>query len=326
MKKEPIYVELPIRADMDALWRHTQTPELHERWDLRFSSITYLPRPNDGSPQRFRYRTRIGFGLDIEGTGETKARTDLPDGGRLSTLRFGSEQTISLIRSGGGYWRYKPAIEGVVFSTRFDYETRFGAAGRLFDKLLFRPLFGFATAWSFDLLRLWLERGISPASLIRQALVHYGCVAALSLLWLYQGLVPKLLFAETGEAELLRTAGLFAGFETEAAYVLGAAEMCAALLIAVLHRRRWLYALHGAALAILCAVALATAPETAAAPFGPVPLTLSMLGLGSLAALTLRDLPDAGRCKRKPEAPALSNTPSNGGTRDDIHLSASIGN
>src|SRR5712691_5848194 len=39
-----IYVEILIRAPMDALWAHTQTPELHERWDLRFSEIAYVPR------------------------------------------------------------------------------------------------------------------------------------------------------------------------------------------------------------------------------------------------------------------------------------------
>lgn len=31
-----IYVEILVRAPMDALWSHTQTPALHERWDLRF--------------------------------------------------------------------------------------------------------------------------------------------------------------------------------------------------------------------------------------------------------------------------------------------------
>jgi len=39
-----IYVEILVRASMDALWAHTQMPALHERWDLRFSRIDYLPR------------------------------------------------------------------------------------------------------------------------------------------------------------------------------------------------------------------------------------------------------------------------------------------
>ena len=39
-----IYVEVLVRAPLDVVWRHTQSPELHERWDLRFSKIEYLPK------------------------------------------------------------------------------------------------------------------------------------------------------------------------------------------------------------------------------------------------------------------------------------------
>jgi len=56
-----------MRAPMQSLWDHTQRPELHERWDLRFSEISYLPRPDANEPQRFRYATRIGGGITIEG-------------------------------------------------------------------------------------------------------------------------------------------------------------------------------------------------------------------------------------------------------------------
>ena len=34
-----LYVEILMKADMDKLWQYTQTPELHARWDLRFSTI-----------------------------------------------------------------------------------------------------------------------------------------------------------------------------------------------------------------------------------------------------------------------------------------------
>jgi hypothetical protein len=60
-----IYVEILIRAPIDALWAHTQTPALHEKWDLRFSQIEYLPKAHDTEPQRFRYTTRIGFRCPI---------------------------------------------------------------------------------------------------------------------------------------------------------------------------------------------------------------------------------------------------------------------
>src|SRR5436190_434347 len=97
-----IYVEILIRAPMDALWAHTQTPALHERWDLRFSRIDYLPKALDTEPQRFRYATRIAFGFGVSGEGETEGQRDLPDGSRSSALSFGSDDAWSIIREGSG--------------------------------------------------------------------------------------------------------------------------------------------------------------------------------------------------------------------------------
>jgi hypothetical protein len=48
-------VEIDIKTDLDRLWGLTQTPELHQRWDLRFSEIHYLPRPDPEMPQEFLY-------------------------------------------------------------------------------------------------------------------------------------------------------------------------------------------------------------------------------------------------------------------------------
>jgi hypothetical protein len=157
----PIYVETRIRAPIDELWEKTQRPELHQRWDLRFTSIHYLPRV-DGEPQRFRYETRLGFGLRVEGTGESVGEREGSNGGRTSALTFRSDDAKSLIREGSGYWRYVPTEDGVRFVTQYDYEPRFGIAGRIVDRLVFRPLLGWATAWSFDRLRLWLEEGLPP--------------------------------------------------------------------------------------------------------------------------------------------------------------------
>jgi len=67
----PIYVESHIRGPLEEVWRLTQTLELHERWDLRFSSITYLPKDDESAPQRFRYATRVGLGQEVVAWGET---------------------------------------------------------------------------------------------------------------------------------------------------------------------------------------------------------------------------------------------------------------
>jgi hypothetical protein len=63
-----------------------------------------------------------------------------------------------------------PTEAGTRFITRYDYDTRFGAPGRVLDRLVFRPLLGWATAWSFDRLRLWLEEGIAPETALRRLL------------------------------------------------------------------------------------------------------------------------------------------------------------
>lgn len=156
MGRQSLYVETVIRTDMDTLWRHTQDPSLHQRWDLRFGEIVGLA----GERGRFRYSTRI-LGVTIAGTGVSAGERERPDGTRTSALRFASADPLSLIRSGAGYWRYTPTSDGIRFATGFDYTTRWGRAGSVADRL-FRPLFGWATAWSFDRLRLWLEAGVEP--------------------------------------------------------------------------------------------------------------------------------------------------------------------
>ncbi|QJC54172.1 hypothetical protein HGI30_03555 [Paenibacillus albicereus] len=290
-----------MRCTLEELWRHTQQPELHERWDARFSSIRYLPR-GEGEAQRFVYTTRIGFGLAIEGSGATRERTG-PDGVRVSALQFQSPQKLSLIRSGAGFWRYEPGERPgeLRFLTRYTYSTRFGVVGRLLDRFVFRPLMGWATAWSFDRLRLWLEKGWPPELTLRLALVHAVTVALLSGLWLYEGLVPKLLLPSPEELRLLH--GL--GFGPEAARAslaalgVGEAALGAALLLG---RSAGLLCWQGVLLAVLAAGALVSRPEQLAEPFNALTLTLPMLGLTAVALLARPFAPRAGRCRRRPSA------------------------
>lgn len=79
-RQDGIYVETFIAASMERVWELTQSPDVHQRWDLRFSSIRYLPKASDAEPQRFLYETRIGLGLAIRGTGESVATRAGEDG------------------------------------------------------------------------------------------------------------------------------------------------------------------------------------------------------------------------------------------------------
>jgi hypothetical protein len=43
-----IYVEILVKAPIDELWTHTQTPELHEKWDLRCLAIAAASMSSGG--------------------------------------------------------------------------------------------------------------------------------------------------------------------------------------------------------------------------------------------------------------------------------------
>ncbi|MFE9298779.1 hypothetical protein [Streptomyces niveus] len=172
-----LYVETSIRTEMDTLWQLTQDPAQHQRWDLRFSEIDYLPRP-PGEPQRFRYAVRILPFLTVSGTGISAGERGGADGRRVSVLRFASAHPLSLLAEGSGYWRYVPTPDGIRFLTGYDYRPRWGRFGAVADRRVFRPLMGWATAWSFDRLRLWCEHGVSPA----RSLAHGVAEVAVRLL------------------------------------------------------------------------------------------------------------------------------------------------
>jgi len=293
----PIYVERLIAAPMETLWNATQKPDVHERWDIRFTEIRYLPRTRETEPQRFLYATRIGFGLRIEGEGESVGQSDR-NGDRTSALRFWSDDRKSLIRTGSGYWRYVPTDAGVRFITQYDYETRFGVAGRALD-LAFRPLLGWATAWSFDRLRLWLERGAEPAATLERSLVHWIGRGTLAFIWLFHGIVPKLL-APAGEIDLVTRTGIPSPLAPSLVLAAAAFEIALGVGILVLRDVRPLLALSSVLAIGLAVVTSARMPELVVAPFQPITLGAAMVGLALVAAAADRDLPRARRCLRKP--------------------------
>jgi len=295
-----IYVEIPIRASMDELWEKTQDPQLHQRWDLRFTQIEYLPRHGE-EPQRFLYRTRVGFGLKIDGQGESVGERDGEGGATTSSLKFWSEDPKSLIKAGSGYWKYVPAENSIRFFTWYDYETRFGVFGKLIDRWLFRPLLGWATAWSFDRLRLWIEKGISPEASRDRALVYALSRGTMAFIWFYHGLVPKLLYHDKIELDLLSRIAPPERLHT-AATLAGVVEVAFALLFLVLWRRSWPLWLTVALMLVGIPVVAISAPEYLTAAFNPLTLNLSVAALALIAIIARRDLPSAARCRRKPEA------------------------
>jgi hypothetical protein len=291
-----IYVEILIRGDIDELWRQTQTPELHQPWDLRFTNITYLPRASETEPQRFEYSTRIGFGLKISGEGESTGNREDTTGVRTSALSFWSADPKSLIEEGSGYWKYIPTGDGVRFLTWYDYRTRFGILGRAIDGFLFRHLIGWATAWSFDRLRLRIENDVDPKVAFRFAAIHTCSRIAIALIWLWQGLVPKLFFNNSDERALLAASHLPSTF----VLAVGLAEIAISAYTILSWRSRWFFLFNIAAMLLALLNVALVSPSYLAAAFNPVTLNLGMIALSVVGYLAAAEIPSASRCLRAP--------------------------
>jgi uncharacterized membrane protein YphA (DoxX/SURF4 family) len=293
-----IYVEIEIQCPMDDLWERTQSPKVHRRWDLRFTDIEYLHRSASSQPQRFLYETRIGFGLRIAGEGETLGTHE--NGARTSALKFWSNDLKSLIREGSGYWQYIPTLNGIRFLTWYDYSTRFGVIGRVFDAAVFRPLLGWATAWSFDRLRLWLEKQIDPAISLRQSVIYTVGRVTVAFIWIYHGLIPKLLWKSADELAMLKAAGVESGGILRA---VGVSEILFGLALLVFWRSRALLVVTGVTMTAALIVIGVTSAAYFTAAFNPVTLNVAMIALCAIGLLSGRDLPSARNCRRrKPEA------------------------
>lgn len=290
-----IYVEILIHGSVDRIWQLTQVPELHERWDLRFSRISYLPREDPDATQRFLYETRIGFGLNIRGTGETVGQISPEHHDTTSALKFASDDPKSLIERGSGYWRYIPTGDSVRFLTWYDYDVRFGGLGRLLDRVAFRPLISWATAWSFDRLRRWIEDDQSPESSMRFALIHGIARVCVAFIWIWHGLIPKLLFRDAGELTMLREAHIPLHWVA----AIGIAEIALGLVVLLTWNRRAALVVSAVLMVVATLGVALHSPEYLSAAFNPVTLNLAVAALCVVALIALRAIPSARRCLRK---------------------------
>ncbi len=289
-RRRPIYVESRIRASMDDLWDRTQNPGQHQRWDVRFGTIEYLPADDDGT-QRFTYATTVAPGVTVGGTGESLGDRNRPDGTRWSGLKFWATDRRSIIDAGAGYWRYVPTDDGVRFLTRYDYRPRWGRLGELVDKHVFRPAFGWATAWSFDRLRLWLEEGIAPERSRDLAAAHAMAISGMAGVWLYQGIVPKLWKSDAGEVAIWEGLGLSRRGATRVVRATGLAEVGFAAMTVTLASRRWPFVLTAAAMPVLATGAALTDRTAMTKAFNPASLNLAMAALAGVAVATTEGRP-----------------------------------
>ena len=271
---------------------------MHERWDLRFTHIRYLPRA-EGEPQRFHYETPIGFGLTVRGEGESTGTVE-SERARTSALHFWSEASVSLIRDGRGYWKYLSGEkDGVRFWTWYDYEVRWGTFGALIDTTGFRPLIGWATAWSFDSLRLWAEQGLPPENVRQATLIYTMARWVIVFIWLWHGAVPKLLFPQGDELFLLQAQHL----PPQLLPWTGAAEIGFGLLGILLWRWRGYFVVTTILMAAALLAVSLSAPGYVLHAFNPVSLNCATAGLALCGFVAAPMTAFAGRCRRRPGTP-----------------------
>ncbi|MFC4410395.1 DoxX-like family protein [Chungangia koreensis] len=298
MKRKPIYVEIPVEEDMDRLWKATQEPELHTQWDLRFTSITYLPR-EEGEPQLFSYKTNIGI-MTIEGWGKSAGEHNAKDGSRTSSLHFGTDQKVSIIREGKGYWKYKQEGHGITFLTQYDYEVNFGKIGAFIDRLFFRPMIGWATALSFDVLRRWLEMGETPASQYIRFFFSWLIVFLFSFVWLYHGIVPKIVLSHPEEIEAVTgLLGLSGQVAANALLLAGILEGLFGLTWLIYRKKEHLFALQMILFPLLTLSILFGDPSDFAHPYNPLTFNAALFVLSIIGYVICKDIPTAKSCKRK---------------------------
>ena len=214
-------------------------------------------------------------------------------------MKFWTDNQLSLIQMGRGYWKYTPNNEYIHFETQYDYDTRFGRIGNVIDSYVFRPLLGSATAWSFDALKLWLEKGLHPRLLMRRTMTYWLVCFLFAFVWLYQGIVPKMIFTHSEEVKML--SGIIGSTENSIFIlkIIGLLEVIFGVTWLLPFPKQKVFIIHIFVLIALMIAAGFTNIASFTEPFNPITLNLLLIGLSIVGYINSFDLPSAKNCKRK---------------------------
>jgi hypothetical protein len=152
---------------------------------------------------------------------------------------------------------------------------------------------------------LWLEKGIDPADALRRSITNSIARVSLALIWIYQGLVPKLLFRDSGELAILHHSHLFHGNESVILSFIGVGEILFGCALLLCWDSTLLLKINIALLAILGAGALFSQPQIFVAPFNPLTLSGAMIALAIIGLISSHDIPTSRRCKRRRQEKTL---------------------
>lgn len=118
------------------------------------------------------------------------------------------------------------------------------------------------------------------------ARVHALARVAVAFVWIYHGLVPKVLGPHEDELRLAALHGLPEDHLSSLLRAAGALEIVFGIAILVLRRSRWPFVVSAAALVALLIDVAAVAPEYLWATFNPVSLNAAVIALSVIGFLT----------------------------------------
>jgi hypothetical protein len=127
--------------------------------------------------------------------------------------------------------------------------------------------------------------GISPAFTGKLNNVIRVANFAVAATWIYHGLIPKLLYMETGELSMITSSGMFTGVERGMVYALGIGEVVFGIAFLFWGKLRIMHWLSIAGLLLLAAGAVIAKPGIYIEPFNPATTEFGVLALSIIVLL-----------------------------------------
>jgi hypothetical protein len=114
------------------------------------------------------------------------------------------------------------------------------------------------------------------------------CNFTVAGIWLYQGLVPKLLGPHPDEVAMSNAFGIPPGLQAPISYAAGAGEVLLGLCVLLLPRRAWPQLFSAVATAVLLLFVAIYTPRYLVGAFNPVVMNVASIALSVVALLALR--------------------------------------
>lgn len=118
-------------------------------------------------------------------------------------------------------------------------------------------------------------------------LIYWVANITIALTWIYHGIVPKLLYMETGELPMVMESGMFGGNEAAVVYLVGALEIIFGIMFLFLGKWKIMHWLNIGSLCALGIAACVIRNDIYTYPFNPATTAFGVIGL-SVVVLVIR--------------------------------------